>query len=59
MLPPYFFNLFHILILAPFFYYIATQKENVDHRVYDILLISVYIMVPYHLYRAYTKIYNI
>ena len=54
-IPSYAFNIVHIFVIAPLLYYIATRKESVDPRVYTVLLYAVYIMVPYHAYRWYTK----
>lgn len=50
-----FINLFHIFVIAPFFYYIATQKDKVDPRVYDVLLWSAGLIVLYHGFKAYRR----
>jgi hypothetical protein len=55
-IPPYTFNIVHIFIIAPLLYYMATQREKVDPRVYTVLIYVVYLLVPYHAYRWYQKV---
>jgi Ca2+/H+ antiporter len=54
----YLINLFHIFIVAPFLYYIASQKGNANPLVFTILLYIVYGIIIFHSYLTYTKIYK-
>jgi hypothetical protein len=51
-------NLFHIFIVAPFLYYIATQKGNANPMAFTVLLYIVYSVVVFHSYLAYSKFFT-
>lgn len=53
--PSYTINLFHIFAVAPFLYYIASQKGNANPLVFTILLYIVYSIVIFHSYIFYKK----
>ena len=48
-------NLLHILVIGPFLYFIAANNGNIDKRFFTVLLLIVYFMVPYHIYRFYKR----
>ena len=44
-------NLFHILFVAPLFYYLASKRGDVDPKVYDMLYGLAIGIAVYHLYK--------
>lgn len=45
--------LFHLLVVAPFLFYIAYNKENTDPKVFDVLMMVSLGVFGYHGMRYY------
>jgi hypothetical protein len=46
-------NLFHILFVAPFLFYIAYNRENTDPKAFDVLMMVSVAVFVYHAMRYY------
>ncbi len=55
IVPPFFFNVIHIFVLAPLFLYISFFKQDTANFAFDILKYLTFVMIPFHAYRWYTS----
>jgi hypothetical protein len=53
-----FLNLFHILLIAPFFIYVGVMKSATPPAVYTTLLVLGVILVLYHGYKFIDRLYK-
>ncbi len=44
-------NLFHILVVAPFLFYLAQKKGNVDVKIYNVLAVVAVVIAVTHSYK--------
>ena len=56
MNPPIFLNLFHVLLVAPFFLYVGIAKSAVPAAVYTTLIVLGAILVLYHGYKFVNRL---